>query len=339
LLGTEIFAGTNDRKNFGTDWRDIQPRLGFAYQVRPSLVMRGGYGIFYSTPRSGAAGTGPINTYKGYDQLTEWITTDPNNQVTPFARLGDPFPGGGPLSPPGNSLGPLNDVGFGGGGNLKSITDTPYEQTWTLGFEKELPGKIILETSYLGKRGTHLYFSGASELNHLPISVESLSSAQIAQLEQPVANPFFGIITDPASPLSSEQVPGYQLLLPYPQFTSLQVDTFPIASSIYHAFQMRAEKSYDNGLQFLVTYTFAKSIDDASATDDSVSWLGGSSSLQDPNRRELERSVSQFDIPHLLQFSYVYDLPVGRGRKFGGNLHPVANAIIGGWQTNGIKLQ
>ena len=114
-------------------------------------------------------------------------TTDPNNQVTPFARLSDPFPGNGgdgPLSPPGNSLGALNDVGFGGAGNLKSITHTPYEQTWTLGFEKELPGKIILETSYVGKKGTHLYFSGASELNHLPISVESLT--QIAQLEQPV---------------------------------------------------------------------------------------------------------------------------------------------------------
>ena len=323
LLGTEIFASPNNRKNFGTDWRDFQPRFGFAYQITPSLVMRGGYGIFYSTPRSGAAGTGPINTYKGYDQLTEWITTDPSNQVTPFARLSDPFPGTGPASPPGNSLGALNDVGFGGGGNLKSITHTPYEQTWTLGFEKELPGKIILETSYVGKKGTHLYFSGASELNHLPISVESLSSAQIAQLEQPVANPFFGIITDPLSPLAAEQVPGYQLLLPYPEFTSLQVDTFPIASSIYHAFQVRGEKAYTNGLQFLLTYTWSKSIDDASTTDDSVSWLGGHSSLQDPNRPGLERSVSQFDIPHLLQFSYVYDLPIGRGRKFGATLHPV----------------
>lgn len=336
LKGIEIFADPKNRKNFGTDWRDVQPRFGFAYQFPHSLVMRGGYGIFYSTPRSGAAGTGPINTYKGYDQLTEWITTNPSNQVTPFARFSDPFPGTGPLSPPGNSLGALNDVGFGGGGNLKSLTDTPYEQTWTLGFEKELPGKIILETSYVGKKGTHLYFSGASELNHLPISVEKLSTSDIASLEDPVPNPFFGIITDPLSPLSADQVPGFQLLLPYPQFTSLQVDTFPIASSIYHSLQIRAEKEYANGFQFLVTYTFSKSIDDASATDDSVSWLGGNSSLQDPNRPYLERSVSQFDVPHNLQFSYVYDLPIGRGRKFAGNLSPVLNAFIGGWQTNGI---
>jgi len=335
LLGAEVFAGSNDRYNFGIDWKDIQPRFGFAYQVNPKVVVRGGYGIYFSTTRAGAAGTGPINTYKGYDQLTEWITTSPVNQVTPFARLSDPFPGG-PLLPPGNTLGALNDVGFGAGGNFKSITNTPNEQTWTLGFETELPGKIILDTSYVGKKGTHLYFSGASELNHLPISIESLPVSEIQSLDNTtVPNPFFGVITDPLSPLSGTEISAVQLLLPYPQFTSLQGDTFPVANSIYHALQIRAEKEYRNGLQFLVTYTWAKSIDDASTTDDSVSWLGGRTSLQDPNRKELERSVSQFDIPHLLQFSYVYDLPIGRGKKLVGNANPVVNAIIGGWQLNG----
>lgn len=334
LLGAEVFASSKDRYNFGIDWRQIQPRFGFAYQVHPKVVVRGGYGIYFSTTRAGAAGTGPINTYKGYDQLTEWITVDPSNQVTPFARFSDPFPGG-PLLPPGNSLGALNDVGFAGGGNVKAITKTPNEQTWTFGLQTELPGKVILDTSYVGKKGTHLYFSGASELNHLPISVESLTTDQIQSLTNTVPNPFFGIITDPLSPLSGTDVEGSQLLLPYPEFTSLAGDTFPFGSSIYHAFQLRAEKEYRNGLQFLLTYTWAKSIDDASATDDSVTWLGGRSSLQDPNRRYLERSVSQFDIPHLFQFSYVYELPIGRGKMIAGSANSVVNGIIGGWQVNG----
>jgi hypothetical protein len=193
-----------------------------------------------------------------------------------------------------------------------------------------------LDTSNVGKKGTHLYFSGASELNHLPISIENLPVSEIQSLDNTtVPNPFFGVITDPLSPLSGTEISAVQLLLPYPQFTSLQGDTFPVANSIYHALQIRAEKEYRNGLQFLVTYTWAKSIDDASTTDDSVSWLGGRTSLQDPNRKELERSVSQFDIPHLLQFSYVYDLPIGRGKKLVGNANPVVNAIIGGWQLNG----
>ena len=178
-----------------------------------------------------------------------------------------------------------------------------------------------MDLSYVGKKGTHLYFSGASELNHLPISVESLSPAEIGNLlitDQ--NNPFFGIITDPNSELSGETVSRFQVMRPYPQYTSLAGDTFPIANSIYHALQIRAEKAYKNGLQFLVTYTWSKSIDDSSSTDDSVTWLGGFSSLQDPNRRDLERSVSTFDVPHVLQFSYVYDLPVGRGRAIGGGM-------------------
>jgi hypothetical protein len=125
------------------------------------------------------------------------------------------------------------------------------------------------------------------------------------------------------------------VLRPFPQFDTLTGDSPPYASSIYHALQFRAEKSYANGLQFLASYTWSKSIDDASSTDDSVTWLGGTTSLQDPNRPDLERSVSTWDTPHILQFSYVYDLPFGRGRKFAGGMNPVLNGILGGWQING----
>ena len=128
-----------------------------------------------------------------------------------------------------------------------------------------------------------------------------------------------------------------QLQLPYPQFTSFSGDSPPWASSIYNALQVRVEKRFSHGLQALVTYTWSKSIDDASSTDGSVTWLGGiSNGPQDPNNRRLERSLSTFDIPHVLQFSYVYELPIGRGKAIGGNMPPVLNAIIGGWQTNGI---
>jgi hypothetical protein len=85
-----------------------------------------------------------------------------------------------------------------------------------------------------------------------------------------------------------------------------------------------------------VTYVWSKSIDDSSNADDNVTWLGSFSSLQDPNRPWLERSLSTFDIPHVLQLSYSYDLPFGRGRAFLGNMPRWAEAIIGGWKTNGI---
>jgi hypothetical protein len=151
-----------------------------------------------------------------------------------------------------------------------------------------------------------------------------------------VPNPFYGIITNPASSLSNATVQQYQLLRPYPQFTGLSGNDPPWAKSIYHALQIRAEKRFSNGLQLLATYVFSKSIDDASVSCGCTTWLGGATSLQDPNRRYLERSVSQYDIPQVFQFSYVYNIPFGRGKHWGKTIHPVIDAVLGGWQTNGI---
>ncbi len=96
------------------------------------------------------------------------------------------------------------------------------------------------------------------------------------------------------------------------------------------------EKRFSNGFQLLGTYVFSKSIDDSSVACGCTTWLGGATSLQDPNRRYLERSVSQFDIPHVFQFSYVYQFPFGHGKRWGGSMNPVVDAVVGGWQTNGI---
>jgi hypothetical protein len=153
-----------------------------------------------------------------------------------------------------------------------------------------------------------------------------------------VANPFQTIINDPNSTIGSSfaQIPYYQLLLPYPQFTNVSTEPQLIGNSIYHGLQLLAEKKYSNGLQLLATFTWSKSIDNSSQADTNVSWLGSFDSLQDPNKPQLERSLSTFDIPYVMQFSYIYDLPFGHGRAFLGNMPRWAEAIIGGWKTSGI---
>jgi hypothetical protein len=342
VKGGEVFATPNNRYNYDTYYRAFQPRFGFAWELPHTTVLRGGYGIYFSQPRSGAAGTGPWG-YQGFDQQTQWIPSANNLTVVPGNRLSNPFPGTGPKLPPGSSLGPLNDVGFDAVGPIPSIShNVPYEQAWSLGVQKELPWKIVAETNYIGKKGTHLYLGGFRNIDLLPASVKNLDTASIATLaNNQVPNPFFGYITDPLSALSQATVPAFQLQLPFPQFTSFAGDSPPIANSIYHAAQFRVEKSFASNLQFLVTYTVSKSIDNASATDDSISWLGGglngnTLSVQDPYNLRAERSVSTFDIPQVLQFSYVYALPVGRGKRFGAKMNPVLNGVIGGWQLNGI---
>jgi hypothetical protein len=186
-----------------------------------------------------------------------------------------------------------------------------------------------------------------------------LSPDERGNLNNTVANPFFfdpsgggqcdptRFICDPTVALSSQftsafQSPDQPLHVPFPQFTSFSGDSPPIANSIYHALQVRMEREFSNGLQFLATYTWSRSIDNASATDDSNVFLGGGTTdgstlnVQNPFDLRAERAVSVYDIPHVFQFSYVYQFPFGRGKRFGGGISPVLDAFLGGWQTNGI---
>jgi hypothetical protein len=370
LQGAEVFVSNKDRHNYYYDYKDVQPRLGFAYQLPHQAVIRGGYGIFFSTPRSGAAGTGPWG-YQGYNIQPPWLTTlrltDPTlDRALPWNLISNtscqftaPYACG--VAPaPGNSLGAFNDIGSAAVGPIRQISQrTPYEQAWSLGVQKELPGRILVDATYVGKKGTHLYLGGFRDQNIIPQSaIAGMTPDQIGALYNQVPNPFYfnpalfppGTACDPThyicnqtSGLGGPQIAEFQLLLPHPQYTNFQGDSPPTANSIYHALQLRAEKSFSNGLQFLATYTFAKSIDNASSTDDSVVFLGGGFldtgtilSVQNPFNLAGERAESVFDIPQVFQLSYVYELPVGRGRHFGHDINPILNAIIGGWQTNGI---
>ena len=359
LHGIEVFASPKDRSNYYTDYKAIQPRFGFAFQLPHTFVIRGGYGIYFSTPRSGASGTGPWG-FQGFNIQPPWLTTLNIDHATPWNTLSNtscqftaPFTCG-VAPPPGNSLGAFNDIGFAAVGPIRSESQNiPYEQAWSFGFQKQLPGKILLDASYVGKKGTHLYLGGFREHNYVPFSIiKGMTAAQISNLTNQVANPFFfngsgtcdntKFICDPTSGLAGPTIQASQLLVPFPQYNGFQGDSPPIANSIYHALQVRVEKEFSNGLQFLLTYSWSKSLDNASASDDSFVFLGGGTTggstlgVQNPFNLRAERAESVFSIPQIVQFSYVYELPVGRGKALGRNMNSVLNAVVGGWQTNGI---
>ncbi len=349
LRGGEIFATPSQRTIYVTDWTDIQPRFGFAYQFQPKWVMRGGFGIYYGQSRSGVTGVMPYGG-QGFNQYTNVIPTYQNNGATPWLHLSNPFPNG-LNQPPGSSLGLLNDVGYSANGPLRTAgaNVTPNETSWSLGFERELPSHVLINAEYIGKKGTHLPFSASNYINHLGSWIEHVpttspdpnnacATLNVSCVNSYVNNPFASLIADPNSSIgvNSPQVQYSQLLVPYPQYTGVTIEPQMIASSIYHGLQLSAEKSYSNGLQFLLTFTWSKAIDDASQADDNVTWLGSFSSLQNPNQPWAERSLSTFDIPYVVQFSYTYDLPIGKGKPLLGNIPSWADAIIGGWKTNGI---
>jgi hypothetical protein len=358
LLGGEVFNSSSVRTDWLTDWKDFQPRIGFAYQVMPKVVLRGGYGIFYGQTRSGANGLLSYGS-QGFNQSTSAITTYQNDGATPYLHLSNPYPNG-LIQPAGSSLGPLNDVGYGAVGPLRTsaAARTPYEQTFTFGFERQMPWNVVLGANYIGKKGTHLYLAGGNNYDSLGTWVESLPNPvvdpnnpcptptqNIPCLTSYVTNPFAAVnggpISDPNSTLSSPTVQAVQLELPYLEFTGVTTDVPPTASAIYNALQITAEKHYSNGLELLVSYTWSKSIDSSSMYDTNVAWLGnyGPNSgwaLADPNKPWLERSLSTFDVPQMLKFSYSYDLPIGRGKALLGYMPRLLDYVIGGWKTNGI---
>jgi len=335
LKGGLQYAAKGQRSPYENNYNGWGPRFGFAYLLRPHTVLRGGYGIFYSQNKGAAAGTGISD--QGFVEQTNWLNTYQNDGATPWSFLSDPFPGG-PRPPTGASLGLLTDVGFAIAGPIRDRNARPYEQTWSFGIQHLLPGGVVLDTTYVGKKGTHLYFGNAGNVDYFTPAQAADFVKNPGYYNEYVPNPFAGIITDPSSALSAPTVPRSQLITPFPQFTGVSATDPPWANSSYEAFQLRAEKRFSNGLQFLATYTNQKSIDDSSVGGGGLTWLGGSLNnvLQDPNNHKLDRSLSQFDISQILQFSYVYEIPVGRGKRLGRNMSALLNTFIGGWQTNGI---
>jgi hypothetical protein len=343
LYGGELFNSPSVRSDWLTDWKDIQPRFGFAWRLDNKTVMRGGYGIYFDQSRGGANGLLSYGS-QGFNQYTSAVTTYQNDGATPWLHLSNPFPNG-LILPPGSSLGLLNDVGYGAIGPLRTsaAAQTPYEQSWSFGFEREISPNLLVSVQYIGKKGTHLYFAGDNNLDVLPPSVEKLTPTQIGNLGNYVNNPFASVLTGSYysnSSLTSPTVQAFQLLLPFPQFTGVASDEPPSANSIYNGLQIVVEKRYSSGLQLSANYTWSKSIDNSSIYDGNLSWLANGpnsgGNIQDPNRAYLERSLSTFDVPEQLKFEYTYDLPVGRGRTFFNKMPRALDFILGGWKTAGV---
>jgi hypothetical protein len=203
-----------------------------------------------------------------------------------------------------------------------------YTQQWNLSVQHALPGDVVIEASYAGSKGTHLWQS--QQFDQLPDQDLALG----IKLNQPVANPFFGLIPSTQS-LGQATTTYGQLLRPYPQFTGFSPIGNTGASSIYHSLQVRVEKRYSYGLTFLLAFTAAKLITDDSPND-GVGWGATANGYQDFNDRRLERSLAAMDVAHRLSLSYQYDLPFGPGKHFLNGGPAALKKAVGGWHIVGI---
>ncbi len=314
LKGVLAFTNNNHRYQSDPHQTNIAPRVGLAYTFLHNTVFRAGYGIFY-LPGSGGIGASPGDLGSGSQASTPvFLGQSPAAPNTPpvGASLANPFVTGLLTYP--NTL-----IGTGIGAVFPNWV-SPFNQQWNASFQRTILGDLLVEASYLGSRGEHIWTNiGADAADPKYLSLGS-------QLNTLVPNPFYGKIT--SGSLSAATIRQSSLLIPYPQYTSINNIRASVGDSIYHAFALRVDKRFSHGLLFQASYTFSKLIDNVQER------FAGRSSFTNPYNLNLSRSVSDNDRSQIFVSNFVYELPVGTGNRW--LQHGIVGKVVGNWQASGI---
>ena len=312
--GQDLESGRNLRN---PEWNNFGPRLGLAYQAFSGTVIRIGYGMFFAMAPWGANyyPTSPFAT------TTPWLAS--LDGVNPHNLLSDPMPDG-VILPPGAGGGLTAGNGLNGNGPVPSVMRTPYNQQWNFTIAQQFGPRAALEVAYAGNKGTHVPFRHGWQMDQLhPQHINPESG--ILDL---VDNPLHGVV--PSGVLSRPQVQRGQLLTPYAQFPSVVHSAPGWGNTSYHSLQAKFTKRFEGGGNAVVAYTFSKLISDGSDN----AWT--SALWRNYYCRRCERSLSPYDQRNRLIASYTYELPFGRGKRFGSGWNGALNTVLGQWQINGI---
>ncbi len=306
LRGGLLYAGIGGlpRGIYNRDRNNFAPRIGFAYTIARKTVLRGGYALSY-IPVIGSVSA------DGYSNSTAWASST-DGGITVTNRLSNPFPTG--LIPAvGNRLGLATLLGQ--SVSFVEAADTyPRFHNMQVNIQREVGAGVLVELAYVASRAVGLIAS-TENLNQLDPQYFSLGS----QLTQTVPNPLAGQL--PGSSLNGATVQRQQLLRTYPQYTGVGRLNPAFGNSIYHSFQLRVEKRLSKGVTALVSYTRSKNIGDISTP-------------QNAYNRDVERAVTDLDVPERLTIAGAWDLPFGKGRSFAANINRAADLAIGGWQLS-----
>ncbi len=300
---------------------NFAPRFGFAYQVSPKLVVRGGAGLFFNSFEN--QGYGP-NIGENYPFVfnSNYVPQGSNSVVAPVS-LNTPYAncataGGNPAT--GNGVATL-EAGF------SCLTFTP----------------AIYNASGLGLQGLQFKFVTPRTVSAnltFQYALTRTLSAQVAYVITDASNLQQGIGNNepfklwPAGHSLSDPYPNNEI--PFPDFGEGGSYQQTVGSSVYNGLQTKLEQQYSNGLNFLLTYTFSKTFSDAgdllnggSVSTGRAPWVPGFGIRQD-------WSLAAFNITNVIHFSGGYDLPFGRDKRFLHDASKAEDMIVGGWSLNWI---
>lgn len=283
-----------------TDTNNFGPRLGFAYDFggKGKNVLRGGYGLFYFLDRGGIDNQLAQNPpYSGFSQF--------NNTDGVRITLSGRAPNGtldSRLATGALPLGSVNDVNLNNPQNVTVLAWKPDNKIsnvhqWNVQFQHQMTDSTAVSVGYLATRGRNL------------ILYYNLNG----RIQAPGTNV--------ACPNGRTTAPCYS------NGGNVNVRD-DIGESSYDSLQFSVERRFTRGLQYRVAYTLSQTKDNGEGAFDSVGDRG--INFIEPF------ATSRLDFPHVLSIETVYDLPFGKGRRWGSDMPSALEAIVGGWQLNGI---
>jgi len=351
IYGSSATGAKTYYKNFG-------PRIGFAYAPEKlfgrlsQTVVRGGYGIYHAalfyTDFGDSLGSGAsINpTFASPNNFSPVLVGGKGSLDTGFPAFAPPTNAQDPALLNGNFQG---SPSYAGASNGRS----GMVQNWSLEIQHQLTSDLIFSVGYVGNHATHLN-SNLQQLNAIDPKFLSLGlklndkvtsaagQATLATLGVTVPT-WFETLYGP----SGSDLVG-QLLLPFPQYQSggpgsagginTNCCLENLGQSTYNALQAKLERRFRNGLNLLASYTYSKTLTDADSAYAGLTAFGSSDTFTAQNPRDLksEKALSYQDVPHAFVLSYLYELPVGKGKKF-LNKGGFVDKMVGGWQVGGVQ--
>jgi hypothetical protein len=339
LPGALVFAGVGAGRDgnvqeqwANTYYKDFAPRVGFAWApefLHQKTVLRGGYSIYYGPIVYADFGAGGLLT--GF--AANPAVASANGGFSPAFNINNGFPAytAPPNLDPGQ-LGFLTSPFY-----VNSSNGRPaMVQNGSLEIQHKLPWDLLLDVAYVRTRGTYLR-SQFDDFNTLDPKYFSLGSLLYQQVGSPAAIAAgYGTLPYPSFPTTGVVA---QALLPFPKYGVVNGDCCleNEGQSTYDGLQASLSHRFTNGLTLLASYTFSKTLTDAadSLLPDFANFAGGGTN-QDPFNHKDDKSISTQDIPHSFVLSYLYQLPVGEGKKF-INKGGIVNRVIGGWEVGAVQ--
>ena len=202
--------------------------------------------------------------------------------------------------------------------------DISKQLRWQLGVQRQLPGNWTAEAVYVGNYGYDIEIS--RNINALPAQYLNTDNSRTAAMNAnnaflggSVANPFAGLL--PGTGFNNATIARRQLMRPYPEFGDITTSNND-GKTWYSSAQFALNKRYSRGYTFGVSYTW-------SHWEQATEYLNAT----DP---EPTRMISDLDVTHRLSLSAIYELPFGRGKRYMSDANTAAEAILGGWQIQGV---